>query len=102
MVCGFAWRFLDIPEGALPLFITLEVPGPASVLCGVMAGMAFVAYDPPPSTSRIVLIRVPDTPRRDGQRPGGGGLDVDAQSVVLVWAEFAHGVSLIRAELILL
>lgn len=54
------------PEGELPLFITLQVPGPpASVLCGVMSGMAFVAHEPLPSACRIVFIRVPDSPRLD-------------------------------------
>jgi hypothetical protein len=55
------------PEGEVPLFISLQVPGPpASVLCGIMSGMAFVSHEPLPSASRIVFIRVPDTPRIDG------------------------------------
>ena len=54
------------PDGEVPLFISLQVPGPpASVLCGIMSGMAFVSNEPLPSASRIVFIRVPDTPRID-------------------------------------
>jgi hypothetical protein len=55
------------PEGNVPLFISLQVPGPpASVLCGVMSGVAFVSHEPLPSASRIVFIRVRDTPRLEG------------------------------------
>jgi hypothetical protein len=55
------------PEGDLPLFVSLQVPGPpASVMCGVMSGVAFVAHEPLPSACRIVFIRVPDTSRLDG------------------------------------
>ncbi len=55
------------PEGDVPLFISLQIPGPpASVLCGVMSGVAFVSSEPLPSACRIVFIRVPDTPRLDG------------------------------------
>lgn len=54
------------PEGDVPLFISLQIPGPpASVLCGVMSGVAFVSHEPLPSACRIVVIRVPDTPRLD-------------------------------------
>ena len=54
------------PDGDVPVFISLQIPGPpASVLCGVMSGVAFVSYEPLPSASRIVFIRVPDTPRLD-------------------------------------
>jgi len=52
------------PDGDMPVFISLQVPGPpASVLCGVMSGVAFVSNEPLPSSSRIVFIRVQDTPR---------------------------------------
>jgi hypothetical protein len=55
------------PDGDVPLFISLQIPGPpASVLCGVMSGVAFVSHEPLPSACRIVFIRVPDTPRLDG------------------------------------
>jgi hypothetical protein len=55
------------PDGDVPVFISLQIPGPpASVLCGVMSGVAFVSSEPLPSASRIVFIRVPDTPRLDG------------------------------------
>lgn len=54
------------PEGGAPLFITLHVPGPpASVLCGVMSGAAFVAHEALPSAVRIIFIRVPDTSALD-------------------------------------
>jgi len=70
------------PEGEVPLFISLQVPGPpASVLCGVMSGMAFVSHEPLPSASRIVFIRVPDTPRIDGTNryfdPAPGAIAAD-------------------------
>lgn len=55
------------PDGDVPVFISLQIPGPpASVLCGVMSGVAFVSHEPLPSACRIVFIRVPDTPRLDG------------------------------------
>jgi hypothetical protein len=51
----------------MPAFISLQLPGPpANVLCGVMSGVAFLAHEPLPSASRIVFIRVPDTPGLDG------------------------------------
>jgi hypothetical protein len=54
------------PDGDVPVFISLQVPGPpASVLCGVMSGVAFISHEPLPSACRIVFIRVPDTPRLD-------------------------------------
>ncbi|MGH8428838.1 MAG: hypothetical protein ACREUF_00385, partial [Solimonas sp.] len=54
------------PDGDMPLFISLLVPGPpASVLCGVMSGVAFVSHDSLPSACRIVFIRVQDTPSLD-------------------------------------
>ncbi len=50
------------PDGDMPVFISLQLPGPpASVLCGVMSGVAFIAHEPLPSACRIVFIRVPDT-----------------------------------------
>ena len=55
------------PDGDMPAFISLTVPGPpANVLCGVMSGVAFVAHEPLPSASRIIFMRVPDTPGLDG------------------------------------
>lgn len=54
------------PDGDVPLFISLQIPGPpASVLCGVMSGMTFVSHEPLPSASRVVFIRVPDRSRLD-------------------------------------
>ena len=55
------------PDGDVPIFVSLQIPGPpASVVCGVMSGVAFVSHDPLPSTCRIVFVRVPDTPRLNG------------------------------------
>jgi hypothetical protein len=52
------------PDGDVPVFLSLQIPGPpASVLCGVMSGVAFVSNEPLPSSCRIIFIRVPDTPR---------------------------------------
>src|SRR5215472_1684604 len=54
------------PDGDVPVFISLQIPGPpASVLCGIMSGVAFVSQEPLPSACRIIFIRVPDTPRLD-------------------------------------
>jgi hypothetical protein len=48
----------------LPLFLALILPGPpAAVLCGIMAGPAFVAHHALPTGTRIIAVRVPDTPR---------------------------------------
>jgi hypothetical protein len=68
MIRGRSMHFaLREPDGGLPLFISLQVPGPpASVLCGVMSGSAFVAHDSLPSTCRIVFVRVPESPRLAG------------------------------------
>jgi hypothetical protein len=65
MIRGRSMHFaLREPDGDLPLFISLTVPGPpASVLCGVMSGSAFVAHDSLPSACRIIFVRVPETPR---------------------------------------
>jgi hypothetical protein len=49
------------PGGGLPLFFSLITPTPpASVLCGVIAGPAFVANSATPSATSILLVRVPD------------------------------------------
>ena len=62
---GRAMHFLvRDPDGDMPAFLSLQLPGPpANVLCGVMSGVAFIAHEPLPSASRIVFIRVPDTPK---------------------------------------
>lgn len=52
--------------GDIPLFFSLQMPGPpASVLCGVMSGVAFLSHETLPTACRIVFIRVPDTPKLD-------------------------------------
>ena len=70
------------PDGDMPVFISLQLPGPpASVLCGVMSGVAFIAHEPLPSASRIVFIRVRDTPGLDGSNrffdPAPGAIAAD-------------------------
>ena len=50
------------PDGGVPVFFSLQVPGPpASVLCGVMSGVALISHEALPSACRIAFIRVPDT-----------------------------------------
>jgi hypothetical protein len=50
------------PDGNLPIFFSLIMPGPpASALCGMMSGVAFVAHTALPSASRVLMVRVPDT-----------------------------------------
>lgn len=47
-------------EGNLPIFFSLITPGPpASAMCGIMSGVALVAHATLPSSSRVLLIRVP-------------------------------------------
>ena len=49
-------------DGNLPLFATLIMPGPpASALCGILSGAAFVAHAALPSASRFLAVRVTDT-----------------------------------------
>lgn len=66
-ISGRAMHFLlREPDGEMPVFISVQLPGPpASVLCGVMSGVAFLSHEPLPSTSRIVFIRVQETARLD-------------------------------------
>jgi hypothetical protein len=65
----------------MPAFISLQLPGPpANVLCGVTSGVAFIAHEPLPSASRIVFIRVPETPKlEDSDRfePAPGTIAAD-------------------------
>jgi hypothetical protein len=54
---------LDMREatGGLPVFMSTYLPGPpASVLCGVMAGVVAVAHEAQPTAGRIVAVRVRD------------------------------------------
>jgi hypothetical protein len=47
-------------EGNLPIFFSLIMPGPpASALCGMMSGVAFVAHTALPSATRLLMVRVP-------------------------------------------
>jgi hypothetical protein len=53
-------------DGDMPPFISVAMPGPpASVLCGVMSGVAFLSHESLPSACRIVFVRVPETARLD-------------------------------------
>lgn len=90
------------PGGDMPLFISLHVPGPpASVLCGVMSGAAFVAHETLPSACRVVFIRVPDTPRLDGTNryldPAAGAIAADLADLGVNVAEAKRLDSLARA-----
>ena len=85
-------RSMDVtlrePESRVPLFVTLHVPGPpASVLCGVMSGTAFIAHEALPSAVRVVFIRVPDTSSLDATNrylaPTSGAIAVDLAALGL-------------------
>jgi hypothetical protein len=54
-------HFIVRAEGdTLPLFLSLFLPGPpGSVFCGVMSGATFVGPEPRPSSTRMVIVRVP-------------------------------------------
>ncbi|MFT8243735.1 hypothetical protein [Roseomonas sp. BN140053] len=55
------------PGGDMSLFFSLQLPGPpASIISGIMSGVAFVAHESLPSACRIAFVRVPETPRLDG------------------------------------
>lgn len=80
------------PDGDMVLFVSLQVPGPpASILCGVMSGVAFVAHESLPSACRIAFIRVPETPRLDaGNRylePAPGAIAADLAELGVTLAE---------------
>ncbi len=80
------------PDGDMPLFVSAMIPGPpASVLCGVMSGNAFVAPEPLPSACRILFVRVADSPVLDaGNRyftPQPGALAADLTALGLNLAE---------------
>ncbi len=48
------------PTGGLPVFMSTFLPGPpASVLCGVMAGVVALSHEAKPTAGRIVMVRVP-------------------------------------------
>jgi hypothetical protein len=51
---------LTEPGGEIPLAFTLFLPRPpASVLTGIIAGVAFLGPEPEPTASRIAMVRVP-------------------------------------------
>jgi hypothetical protein len=80
------------PDGGTMLFVSLQVPGPpASILCGVMSGVAFVAHEPLPSACRIAFIRVPETPRLDATNrylePAPGAIAADLADLGVTLAE---------------
>lgn len=83
------------PDGDVPLFISLQIPGPpASVLCGIMSGAAFVSQEPLQSACRIIFIRVPDTPRLDATSryfdPIPGSISADLADLGLAVPEADH------------
>lgn len=80
------------PGGDMMLFVSLQVPGPpASILCGVMSGVAFVAHESLPSACRIAFIRVPETPRLDATNrylePAPGAIAADLAELGVTLAE---------------
>jgi hypothetical protein len=91
-------------NGEMPLFISVQVPGPpASVLCGVMSGATFVAHEPLPSACRILFVRVPDTPELEaGNRylePASGAIAADLRGLGVNIAEAAPMETLARGFL---
>lgn len=92
-IAGRSMHFLvRDPDGDMPAFISLQLPGPpASVLCGVMSGVAFIAHEPLPSASPIVFIRVPDTPKLNGTNrffePTPGAIAADLVDLGLIIPE---------------
>lgn len=62
---------LDMREttGGMPVFMSTYLPGPpASVLCGIMAGVVAVGHDAQPTAGRIVAVRVsPGSDLHDGE-----------------------------------
>jgi hypothetical protein len=90
---GRAMHFLvRDPDGDMPAFISLQLPGPpANVLCGVMSGVAFIAHEPLPSASRIVFIRVQETPKLDDSNrffePAPGTIAADLMDLGVSIAE---------------
>lgn len=62
VVTGRSLHF-DMREatGGLPVFLSTYMPGPpASVLCGVMAGVVAVSHEAQPTAGRIVAVRLRD------------------------------------------
>jgi hypothetical protein len=77
---GAVHMLLREPESELPLFVSLILPGPpANVLCGIMAGPAFVARDALPTSTRFVAIRVPEATKLE---PSNRYLSVADESFV--------------------
>lgn len=61
---GTVHMLLREPGSLLPVFVALILPPPpVALLCGIMAGPCFVVDHSLPTGTRIVAIRVPDTPR---------------------------------------
>jgi hypothetical protein len=80
------------PDGDMPLFISVPVPGPpASVLCGIMSGVAFVSHESLPSACRIIFVRVPETTQLDTTNcyldPGPGTIATDLAGLGVNLAE---------------
>ncbi|HEY4251344.1 MAG TPA: hypothetical protein VGM87_09085 [Roseomonas sp.] len=91
-------------DGDMVLFLSLQVPGPpASMLCGIMAGAAFVAHESLPSACPVAFIRVPETPRLEaGNRyiePVPGTIAADLADLGVTPAEADRFDAMIRAFL---
>jgi hypothetical protein len=60
---GTVHMLLREPGSLLPVFLALSLPPPpAALLCGIMAGPCFVVDHSLPTGTRILAIRVPDSP----------------------------------------
>ena len=69
-----------------PVFISLFLPGPpASVMCGVMSGATLVGPESLPSTTRMVVVRVPADATSSNRylAPTPGALSNDLQTIGL-------------------
>lgn len=75
--------------GEIPIFFALFLPRPpAGVLSGMMSGVTFLAPEPEPSASRVVMIRVPARESLDATNryvdPDPGVVAADLEALGLV------------------
>ncbi len=80
------------PGGEIPVFFALYLPRPpAGVLSGMIAGVTFLAPQPEPSSSRIVMIRVPASAALDAtnryMQPERGAVAADLSTLGLAPGE---------------
>ncbi len=91
------------PEGRSPLFVSLFLPGPpASVLCGVMSGATIIGPEALPSTTRMVVVRVPGNAGGSNRylSPAPGALSDDLLALGLDLAEASEVDALMREFLL--